>query len=241
MARSLEIYQQLIDPYLEFIRAEGLPVVESFGIDLLGVETRPWARMGAVTGSYVHTSGRGDFLDMYVMDIPPARATDPQKHLYEEVIYVLDGRGSTTIEASDGSCHSFEWGPRGVFALPLNARYQHFNTSGQRMARLAGVTNLPMVLNAFHNQAFIFDNPFAFPERLGEQNYFKGDGTFLPVRPGRHMWQTNFVPDVRSFQLVDWSERGTSTNMNFRLGNNTQIAAHISELMPWAYAKAAPI
>src|SRR5437762_964957 len=33
----------LIDTYLDFVAAEGVPVVESFGIDLLGVETSPWA------------------------------------------------------------------------------------------------------------------------------------------------------------------------------------------------------
>src|SRR5947209_20326121 len=80
----------LIDTYLDFIQAEGMPIVESFGIDLLKVETRPWPRMGPVHGAYALTSGRGDFIDMYVLDIPPGRATDPQKHLYEEVIYVLD-------------------------------------------------------------------------------------------------------------------------------------------------------
>src|ERR1700737_2803165 len=102
----------LIDTYLDFIHAEGLPIAEAFGIDLLRVETHPWARMGPVNGAYALTSGRGDFLDMYVLDLPPARATDPQRHLYEEVVYVLDGRGSTTIEAPDGTRHSFEWGPK---------------------------------------------------------------------------------------------------------------------------------
>ena len=34
--------------------------------------------------------------------------------------------------SSDGRKHSFEWGPKSLFALPLNARYQHFNASGQR-------------------------------------------------------------------------------------------------------------
>src|SRR5439155_13855849 len=47
-----------------------------------------------------------------------------------------------------------------------------------------------------------------------------------------------FIPDVRSFKLVDWLERGTSTTMNFRLGNNTQMAAHISEFPPGHYKKA---
>jgi len=228
----------LIDTYLDFIAAEGLPVVESFGIDLLGVETQPWARMGSVNGSYVHTSGRGDFLNMYVLDLPPARSTDQQKHLYEEVIYVLDGRGSTTIDAADGSRHSFEWGPKSLFALPLNARYQHFNTSGQRTARLAGVTNLPMVLNAFHNEDFIFNNPFVFPERSGDEKHFKGDGTFLPTRPGRHMWETNFVPDLSNFKLMEWKERGAGgSNIMFVLANGT-MHAHMSEMPVGTYKKA---
>jgi hypothetical protein len=41
----------LIDTYLDFIQAEGMPVIEGFGIDLLGVETRPWARLGPVNGN----------------------------------------------------------------------------------------------------------------------------------------------------------------------------------------------
>src|SRR5438445_3483748 len=228
----------LIDTYLDFIQAEGMPIVESFGIDLLKVETRPWPRMGPVNGAYALTSGRGDFIDMSVLDSPPPRATDPQKHLYEEVVYVLDGRRSTTIEASDGTRHSFEWGPKSLFALPLNARYQHFNTSGQRPARLAGVTNLPMMLNCFHDADFIFNIPHSFVDRLGEAKYFKADGTFLPARPGRHMWETNFVPDLRSFKLHEWKERGAGgSNMMFVLADGT-MHAHMSEMPVGTYKKA---
>src|ERR687885_433405 len=201
----------LIDTYLDFIHAEGIPIAEGFGLDLLALETRPWPRMGPVNGSYALTSGRGDFIDMYVLDIPPARATDPQKHLYEEVVYVLDGRGSTTIEAADGSRHSFEWGPKSLFA---------------------------MMLNAFHNTDFVFNNPFVFPERLGEENYFKGDGTFLPTRPGRHMWETNFVPDLSTFKLWEWKERGAGgSNIMFVLADGT-MHAHMSEMPVGTYKKA---
>ena len=42
-----------------------------------------------------------------------------------------------------------------LFALPLNARYRHFNGSGQKPARFAAVTDLPLVLNLFRNEAFI--------------------------------------------------------------------------------------
>lgn len=227
----------LIDTYLDFIHTEGVPIVEGFGMNLLEVGVAPWPRLGSVKGAYALTSGRGDFIDMYVLELPPAGATDPQRHLYEEVVYVLDGRGSSTIQASDGTSHSFEWGPKSVFALPLNARYQHFNASGQRTARLAGITNLPMMLNCFHNQDFIFDNPYEFADRLGEQKYFRGDGTLLLTRPGRHMWETNFVPDLSSFKLVEWKERGAGgSNIMFVLANGT-MHAHMSEMPVGTYKK----
>ncbi len=229
----------LIDTYLEWVASEGIPVLEDFGFNLLQVETQPWARMGdQVQGAYTHVKGRGDFVNAYVLELPPGTATAPQKHLYEEVVYVLDGRGSTTIETADGEMHSFEWGTSSVFALPLNTRYRHYNGSGQKPARFAAITNLPMMLNAFHNEAFVFDNPFEFPERLGEERFFRGDGEFLPVRPGRHQWQTNFVPDLRSFKLEGWGARGVgSSNIKFILADGT-MHAHMSELAVGTYKKA---
>jgi len=124
-----------IDPYLDWLKNENVPVVEDFGVHLPAVETRPWARLG-VEGAAVHLKGRGDFVSMFVLDLAPGTATSPQRHLYEEVIYVLSGRGSTVIESPDGAKHSFEWGPRSLFAIPLNTRYRHFNGSGTERARL---------------------------------------------------------------------------------------------------------
>jgi uncharacterized RmlC-like cupin family protein len=226
----------LTDPYLQWAGDEGIPVVEDFGVDLLAVETAPWARTG-VNGAFVNLKGRGDFINVVVLDLPPGAATEPQKHLYEEVVYVLSGRGSTTIEAPDGRQHSFEWGPKSLFALPLNHRYRHFNASGTESARLSSTTSAPIVMNLFHNDAFVFDNPAQFPERLGTERHFSGDGDFIPMRPGRHMWETNFVPDLGSFELQQWSARGAGgSNMMFVLADGT-MHAHISEMPVGTYKK----
>lgn len=145
----------LVDSYRDWIAGEGIPVVEDFGLDLLSLEVRPWARQGdGVSGAFALAKGRGDFLDVQVLEIAPGKAGAPQRHLYEVIVYVLAGRGSTTVWSHTGEKHSFEWGPKSLFALPLNARYQHFNTSGREPVRLVAVTNLPMMLNAFHNHAF---------------------------------------------------------------------------------------
>jgi cupin superfamily acireductone dioxygenase involved in methionine salvage len=226
----------LLDPYLDWVKGEGIPVVEDFGVDLLAVETAAWARFG-VDGAAVHMKGRGDFMSMFILDLPPGGKTAPQQHLFEEVIYVLDGHGSTTVEAVDGRKHTFEWGPKSLFALPLNARYQHFNGSGSDRARLCSATNLPLILNIFHNEGFVFQNPYAFPERAGEGRFFAGEGEFLPVRPGRHMWETNFIPDLSAFELRGWKERGAGgSSIIFTLADGL-MHAHASEMPVGTYKK----
>ena len=225
------------DPYLEWVEKERIPVVEDFGVDLFKVETRPWARLEAKAAA-VHLKGRGDFVSMFLLDLPPGKTTAPQKHLYEEVVHVLEGRGSTVIEVGDGVRHTFEWGPRSLFAIPLNAAYRHFNGSGSERALMISTTNLPAMLNMFHNEAFVFNNPWHFQERIGDPKYFRGDGDMLPTPGGRSIWETNFVPDLGAIELHEWAARGAgSRNIRFLLANGT-LHAHISEIATGGYKKA---
>ncbi len=225
----------LVDPYLEWVGNEGIPVHEDFGFNLLTLDLAPWPRMDA-RGAYAHALGRGDFVNMYVCEIAPGKQTAPQRHLFEEVVYVLDGNGSTTVETPNGE-RSFEWHTGSLFALPLNARYRHFNGSGQRPARFVSTTNLPLVMNLFRNDDFIWNNPSVFHERFGDPQHFRGDGTFIPMRPGRHMWETNFVPDLRTFELKTWKARGAGgSNIMFVLADGT-MHAHMSEMPVGTYKK----
>jgi quercetin dioxygenase-like cupin family protein len=225
-----------IDPYLDWVSKEGIPVTEDYGIDLFKVETALWPRYG-VKGAAVHLKGRGDFANMFLFDIPPAAATTPQRHLYEEVVYVLEGSGSTQLEFGDGSKRSFEWGPRSLFAIPLNANHRHFNGSGRERALLVSTTDLPLVMNTFHNEKFIFATTFDFADRAGKNEYYSGEGDLITVRPGNHMWETNFVPDLASIGLKSWGDRGAGgTNIMFVLADGT-MHAHISEMPVGTYKK----
>ncbi|MGH7760916.1 MAG: cupin domain-containing protein [Candidatus Dormibacteraceae bacterium] len=200
------------------------------------LETLPWPRLGA-RGALVLLEGRGDFVDCKLVELEPGGQADPQRHLYEEVVYVLAGRGSTTVESRDRR-NSFEWGTGSLFALPPNVSYRHFNTSGRETARLAVVSSLPLVLNAFHNRDFVFANDFELPERFGSEGSYRGEGEFIPVSPGRHQWETNFVPDLRQFELQAWDSRGVgSSNIKFVLADGT-MHAHMSELAVGTYKKA---
>ena len=225
----------LRDPYLEWAQAEGVPIIEEFAVDLHLVGTQRWQRAD-VSAAFVHLKGRGDFMSLFVLDLPPGGKTAPQRHLYEEVIYVLSGNGSTKIEI-DGKTHSFEWGPNSLFALPLNVAYQHFNASGSEKARLISANNLPAIMNQFYDHDFIFNNPAVFRKRIGKENYFQGEGEMVETQRGRFMWETNFVSDVANFKLEAWDRRGAkSSNMRFALGEGI-MHAHTSEMPVGTYKK----
>ncbi|MEA2993132.1 MAG: hypothetical protein QOD40_2052 [Alphaproteobacteria bacterium] len=225
-----------IDPYLDWIKNEGLPVTEDYGIDLFSVKTGDWPRYG-VKGAAVHLMGRGDFSNMFLFELPPGKSTIPQRHIYEDVFYVLEGTGSTQIEFADGQKRSFEWGPKALFSVPLNAKHRHFNASGTERALIVSTTNMPMIMNVFHNERFVFDTDFEFIERTGKNEYFAGEGDLITVRPGNHMWETNFVPDLGSIELKTWGDRGAGgTNIMFVLADGT-MHAHISEMPVGTYKK----
>jgi uncharacterized RmlC-like cupin family protein len=226
-----------VDTYEEWVKNEGVPIVEDYGIDLFSVQTKPWARYG-MKGAVCHLRGRGDFTSMFLYELPPGASSAPQHHIYETITYVLEGTGSTQLEFPDGAKRSFEWGPRGMFAIPLNAKYRHFNGSGQNRVLMVSTTNMPLIMKTFHNEEFIFNNPVVFRDRMGKDEYYNGEGDLTLVRPGNHMWETNFVPDLENLELQSWEDRGAgSSNIMFVLADSS-MHAHISDMLPGTYKKA---
>lgn len=227
-----------IDGYQEWLDQQDLPIHTGLAIDLMTVGTAFWPRLGA-NAAVVHLDARGDFCSLLIYEIPPGGQTEELGHLYEEVIYVLDGRGSTSFELDDGTRRTFEWGRGSLFSLPVNVRYRHFNASGDQPVRLAGVSNLPMLMKLFRNEDFVFNTRFDFGERITDEKFLRGEGTFIPTREHRHMWETNLVPDLLTFdQLRESPGRGKgSTNIMFLLADGT-LHSHASEIPVGGYKKA---
>ena len=238
MTESTDDIRWLIDAYATWVAGEGIPVIEDVSIDLPTVETGPWPRMG-VDGAFAHAHSRGDLCSLYILDLPPGASTEPIHHLYEAIHFVLDGQGSTVVDGPGGEQRSFEWGRASLFCLPLNAPYRIHNSSGRSRARIAVVTNLPMVMKQFRNEDFVFNLDRSFDDRWGEERFYRGEGVFTPTFEMRHMWETNLVPDVLSFdRMIDSPNRGAgSSNIQFVMGEAT-MRAHISAVGVGDYKKA---
>ena len=211
-------------PYGQWKAVEGIPVYPGYYFeDLRDVELAPWARTGGL-GCFINHQASDESNDCHLCEIPPGGSLNLERHLYEEMIYVLSGNGSTTVHAADGHQQSFEWQAGSLFAIPLNAPHQHFNGSGSEPARFIAVTNLPSVINLFNSPPFVYECDYPFANRFdNEDNYFSADGELV----GRYLWRTNFVPNASSIEIYEYSERGAGAKVELSLARNT-MGAHIS-------------
>jgi mannose-6-phosphate isomerase-like protein (cupin superfamily) len=226
--------------YKAFLESEGLPVIEGFAVDdLAKVEVVPWPRLEA-RGAYIQLLGTEDTDNAYVLEIPRAGSTAPERHLFEEVFFVVGGRGSTDVWTEGGDRQTFEWQRGSLFAVPLNTFHRLHNGSGQEPARLLAVTTAPLMISLLRNVEFVFNCSFDFADRFqGQEGYFNADGP-LYVRPdsSQRIWETNFVADVANIALFEWRERGAGgRHVKFELANN-MLVAHVSEFPVGTYKKA---
>ncbi len=190
-------------PYDAWMESEGVPVFRGIGISKVqNLPLMPWKRTGG-RGHFIQLYGTETKWGCYVVEIPPGGALNPEKHMYEEIFLVVEGRGSTEVWLEgDSKKHVFEWQKGSMFSIPMNAMHRLVNaTSGG--ALLLGGTTAPVVLNALQNQAAVFDNPFVFKDRFsGADDFFKPKDDIEPdpVR-GLAMRKTNFIPDVINCEL----------------------------------------
>jgi len=226
-----------VNTYEDWLHTEGIPVVRGFFVeDVTTLPLAPWPRKGGL-GAYINLDGTAGINNAYVCEIPPGGSLNPQRHLFEELIYILKGRGATSVWQEGMPRQTFEWEEGSLFSIPLNAWHQHFNAQAQP-ARYIAVTSAPLVLNLFHNVDFVLNNPYVFLDRFsGEAGYFGGSGQSL-LSGQRIVWETNFVPDVRTWQLSDRPDRGAGGRITHYMMAGNTMGAHCSEFPVGTYKKA---
>ncbi|MFM9998001.1 MAG: ethanolamine ammonia lyase-activating protein [Betaproteobacteria bacterium] len=221
-------------PYTRWVASEGLDIVDAMHVaNLHTVDLKPWARRGG-KGVYLNHDASRTSNDCYVCEIAPGGELAPQRQLFEEMIYILDGRGSTSVWNEAGRKVSFEWQAGAIFAIPLNTSHQHFNGSGKDAARFVSVTNGPVIINAFGDTAFVFGTPFDFKDRFsGESDYFANKGEQKGL-----LLDTNFVADAINLPLMAAKERGAGGgHIRFSMARGS-MNSHISQFPVGTYKKA---
>ena len=236
-------------PYEQWMGKEGVPVHIGYSVpNVRTLEVKPWARMGG-QGALVDMTGAEGTDGAYILQLNPGETTKPQRYMFEESVFVLEGEGETTIWQDTGHKQTFRWTKGGMFSPPLNVWRQH-TAHGAKPARLISFNDLPLVMDVFHNADFLFNNDFVFRDRYDNQaEYF----SFRPsnIRPGGTpamfsegekgsvmISDTGFIPDINKVHLQEAKSRGAKNKgMEIVFSDNT-MQTHISEFETGSYKRA---
>jgi len=96
---------------------------------------------------------RMETVDAYMQIIPPGSRSGKHRHLAEECVYVIEGKGYDLHQDSDceigdvfewvinPQVQRFEWESGDVIYIPPNTVHQHFNADPSKPARFISCTN----------------------------------------------------------------------------------------------------
>ncbi len=96
---------------------------------------------------------RMETVDAYMQIIPPGSSSGKHRHLAEECVYVIEGKGYDLHQDSDceigdvfewvinPEVKRFEWESGDVIYIPPNTVHQHFNADPAKPARFISCTN----------------------------------------------------------------------------------------------------
>jgi quercetin dioxygenase-like cupin family protein len=143
-------YQGLLDD------AEQMPARNSKRHKVVHPENMPWemARQGLLKHLLNESMNtRIETVDAYMQVIPPGSKSGKHRHLAEECVYVLEGRGydlhqDCDVEITDtyhwkpqDEVKRYEWEAGDVIYIPPNTIHQHFNADPDRPVRLISSIN----------------------------------------------------------------------------------------------------
>jgi mannose-6-phosphate isomerase-like protein (cupin superfamily) len=225
--------------YERWMEKEGVPVIEGFGVtDVRSLALRPWKRLGC-DGAYLQLRGLEGITGVYVGRLAPGAVTEPERHLYEKIIYVLSGEGVAEIQQRDRVPQNLQWHAGSLFSPPMNTLHRLMNY-GSEPALFLAITTAPMALDHYHNEEFVFNSDFSFTDRYdGELRYFDAiNERYLATNNRQWIWETNFIPDARRAQIDAQEQKGAGVNITqFEISDNTLIG-HLAEWPVGRYHKA---
>ena len=156
-----KLYQALLDD------AATAPARNAKRKKIVRPEDMPWemSRQGLL--KHLINEGmntRMETVDAYMEIIPPGSRSGKHRHLAEECVYVLEGRGydlhqDCDVEITDtyhwkpqAEIKRYEWEAGDVIYIPPNTIHQHFNASPDKPARALVMKPKPLLM--FMNMLF---------------------------------------------------------------------------------------
>ncbi len=232
-----------LSPYEKWVASTGVPVHRGYFVeDVRTLELGEWPEREC-KAAFLMLAGQEGISEARVTEIAPGKTLPPVRLALDEIVYVAQGRGLTTLWGHDGDPKiTFEWQDHSVFVIPRTYACQLSSTQGTTPARLLHYNYLPVSMSLMPTADFFFDNAFVDPTVLGSdggQLYSEAKVGVGPDMTGHPFWSGNFFPDMRAWdRLVPYKARGAGGHAVFIEFPRAPISAHMSVFPARSYKKA---
>jgi hypothetical protein len=142
--------------YDEWMEAQGIPIYRGYYIEDLRTLELEWWEARQCKAAFIQLVGQEGVTSARVTEIPPGKTVSRLKFSLDEIVYVVEGRGLTTIWAGENRPKkTFEWQKHSMFLLPHNYTHQFSNMQGDKPARLLHYNYMPLTLSGVRDVNFI--------------------------------------------------------------------------------------
>jgi quercetin dioxygenase-like cupin family protein len=116
------------------------------GLHFKDLKTFPvhYRKLRGTGGAWFDLAGNRT-IEAHISEIPPGGHNKKHRHMNEAIIYIVCGRGYSTIQEEGKEEVVVEWEEGDMFSPPLNAWHQHFNSDPEKPARYLAVTNIGLM------------------------------------------------------------------------------------------------
>jgi len=233
-------------PYDEWMESTGVPIHKGYYIEDLRTLELGWWEERQCNAAFIQLVGQEGVTSARVTEIPAGKTLTRIKPALDEIVYVVEGRGLTSVWIGDGQQkRNFEWQQHSMFLLPRHQHHQVMNMQGEKPARMLHYSYLPMAMSAIPEPDFYFDNNHdALLESIEEDVYSEAKLIKNPGDENSYVdlpayWYGNFFPDMRAWDKLDANaKRGAGGKTVLIQFANSELTAHMSEFAAQTYKKA---
>lgn len=199
-AAGVRRYRQPMLEYDRYVEREGAAVIRATSVIAGRVTLSPWCRLGG-RGAFLGLFGTEGALGLALLEVPASGALNAEKHLFEEMLLVLEGAGTAEFwQPGDSERVVFEWQPGSLFSVPPNACHRLVNATGQP-ALLLSANTAPALFNLLGDADAVFANPFVFRDRFDDETGRAFDAIEPDPVSELALCRTGLVPDAQGCDL----------------------------------------
>ena len=159
--------------YDRWMKTKGIPIHTGYFIpDLRTIELEWWEERGC-KAAFIQLLGQEGVSASRVTEIPAGKSLPPVKFALDELVYVLSGRGLTTVWGGESKPKkSFEWQEHALFLVPRNHYHVFSNMQGDKPVRLFHYSYMPMAMSALPEPDMYFNNPYESKNGATEGDFY---------------------------------------------------------------------